>query len=121
MPKHNVTFDITGEMFLDERRLLKSRQVHELMDRMIGRAKPLSPPKQILPSSILDNTRISRDTKTAARKTIRNSKMRKDILNKTANSQISESSEDSADENGNFGLKDVDAFIQMIKEHKLSQ
>lgn len=47
--------------------------------------------------------------------------MRKDILNKTSNSQISESSEDSADENGNFGLKDVDAFIQMIKEHKLSQ
>ena len=78
-PKHNKTFDLTNDIFLDERRLLKSRQVHELMDRMIGRVKPPSPPKeiskvvQVLPSNILDNTRISitRDNKTAPRKTIR--------------------------------------------------
>ncbi|CAK95203.1 unnamed protein product (macronuclear) [Paramecium tetraurelia] len=128
-PKHNKTFDLTNDIFLDERRLLKSRQVHELMDRMIGRAKPPSPPKevqkvvQVLPSNILDNTRMTmtRDNRTAPRKTIRAQQMRKEILNKTSMSQVSDSSEDSSEENGNFGLKDVDAFIQMIKEHKLSQ
>lgn len=45
-PKQNKTFDLTNDIFLDERRLLKSRQVHELMDRMIGRVKPPSPPKE---------------------------------------------------------------------------
>lgn len=46
--------------------------------------------------------------------------MKREILNKTSLSQASDSSESSEEENGNFGLKDVDAFIQMIKEHKLS-
>ncbi|CAD8108771.1 unnamed protein product [Paramecium sonneborni] len=127
--KNNKTFELTNDIFLDERRLLKSRQVHELMDRMIGRVKPPSPPKetqkivQVLPSNILDNTRISiiRDIKTAPRKTIRTQQMRKEILNKTSISQVSDNSDESNEENNNFGLKDVDAFIQMIKEHKLSQ
>ncbi|CAD8087979.1 unnamed protein product [Paramecium primaurelia] len=98
---------------------------------MIIRMNPLSPPKevqktiQVLPSNILDNTRmtVTRDNRqqNSSKKKIRAQQLRKEILNKTSISQVSESSEESGEEDGNFGMKDVDAFISMIKEHKLSQ
>lgn len=137
--RRNITYDLTQEITLDERRLGKSKQILELMDRMVGKQKAIPSPRivktaqrmrtTVLPISILDeqqqvyiqdgndNARVRKAIRTASQKGNRQ-------LNRTMQSKLSDSDGSDGEqqgEDGGFKLRDVDTFIQMVREHKLSQ